>query len=408
MQWRRKWHATLETWPLLDKQTEIGFVMSKFRSVVAELEFALRSGSPGKRTEALLRVTDVFSSEAETLSEHQLTAFDDVLDYLVGHLEQKALAELSQRLAPNKHSPRRIVQKLGSSDSIEVAGPILTSSLLLTDQDLVEIAKTKGQAHQLRIAGRPQLGEAVTEALIDRGDSEVVQTVAGNKGARFSETGFTKLAALADGDDRLSSIVASRSDVPPRVFREILTRASQAVRQRLLATARPENRETLKKVLSEISGDLGTGQTERHYAKAQKLVSSFSQDTQLTKWNLVKFARQRKTDEVVATLAALTAIQIELIDRIFYGSEPRGLMTLCKLFALEWNSVREVLLASPSAGKLEKLEAGALETDYQAITPQLAQRIIRFWESRARISAPVSAHAGPSHHQRENLIAMAV
>lgn len=360
--------------------------MSAFRSAIKDLESALRCGSSANRTEALFRVTNIIANESGALSNDQISAFDDVLSYLIGHLEQQALAEISQRLAPIKMGPRRAVKKLGSNDAIEIAGPILTSSPLLTDQDLIEITRTKSQAHQLSIAVRPRLAEAVTEALIDRGDLEVVHTVAGNKGANFSETGFTKLAVLANGDDRLSSIVASRSDIPPSVFRDILTRASETVRQKLLAAAPPERRETLKKVLFDISLQLGTGQSQRHYAQAQQLVRSFSQDTPLTKQKLVKFARETKRDEVVATLAALTAISIELVDRLFYGSEPQGLITLCKLFALGWDITREVLQASPNGKRLAQSDLTTLESDYQAITPQMAQRVIRFWESRVHIS----------------------
>lgn len=370
--------------------------MPTFRSVVTELELALRSGSPGKRTEALLRMTDIFASEKEILPPDQISAFDDILSNLVGHLEQTTLAELSQRLAPVKRELPRIAQKLASNNAIEVAGPVLASSPLLTDQDLIEITNTKGPAHQLRIAARTQLTEAVTEALIDRGDSEVVHTVASNKGAKFSDTGFTKLAVLANGDDRLSSIVVGRSDLPPRVFRDILTRASETVRQKLLAAAPRESRETLKKILSEISGKLGSGQTAKHYARAQKLVRSFSQDTPLTKRKLLGFAEAKKPDEIVATLAVLAAIPIELVDQLFYGSEPRGLMTLCKLFALEWEVVREVLLASPSGSELGPMDFATMESDYQAISPQMAQRIIRFWESRANISTAVQAPAAPA------------
>ena len=382
--------------------------MSTFRSVVTELDLALRSGSPGKRTEALLRVTDMFARDLETLSKGQMSAFDDVLGYLVGHLEQKALAELSQRLAPIKRAPPRIIQKLGSNDAIEVAGPILTSSPLITDQDLIEITNTKGQAHQLRIAARPQLAEAVTEALIDRGDLEVVHTVASNKGAKFSDTSFTKLVLLANGDDHLSTIVISRPDVPPRVFRDILTRAGETVRQKLLAAAPSENRETLKKILSEISDQLGTGQIEKHYAQAQKLISTFSQDTALTKQKLVEFARTMKHDEIVATLAALTAIPIKLVDRLFYGSEPRGLMMLCKVFALKWDTVREVLLVAPSGIGLEQSDFTALETDYQEIAPQTAQRIIRFWELRAHISTAPSMRTISANAQGEKITTAAV
>src|ERR1700685_3714929 len=99
--------------------------MSAFRSAITDLESALRSGSPGKRTEALFRVTNIITNETEALSNDQISAFDDVLGYLVGHLEQQTLAEISQRLAPTKVGPRRAIKKLGSNDAIEIAGPIL-------------------------------------------------------------------------------------------------------------------------------------------------------------------------------------------------------------------------------------------------------------------------------------------
>src|SRR5207237_9256320 len=142
--------------------------------------------------------------------------------------------------------------------------PDLDNSERLTDSDLIEIAKTKSQAHQLKIAGRPQLNEAVTEILIDRGDSEVVNKVASNKGARFSDTGFSKLVVLASGNDRLTATVAGRSDMPPRLFRELLTRASERARQKLLAAAPPEARENVKKILADISGQLGHRVTAEH------------------------------------------------------------------------------------------------------------------------------------------------
>ena len=356
--------------------------MSPFRAVIAELEGAMHSGSPGRRTDVLRRVTDLFGSKNEHLSEQQISVFDDVLGYLVAHLEKEALAELSMRLAPVTKAPPRTIRKLASHDSIEIAGPILTRSNQITDQELMEIARTKGQAHQLSIAARPQLAEAVTEVLIDRGDSEVVHEVTSNKGARFSDSGFAKLLVLANGDDRLTTTFASRSDIPPRVFRDILIRASETVRQKLLAAAPPERREPLKKILTEISGQLGTGVTVKHYAEAKRLVLSFSQDRLLTRRKLLEFAQARQLDETVATLAALTAVPIECVDRLFYGVEAHAVMVLCRLLALEWGVARAVLLSRPDTQKSVRQDFEALENDYRAITPQMAQRLVRFWQSQ--------------------------
>ena len=296
--------------------------MSFFGSVVDELDVALRSGSPGRRTEVLRRVTGFFLNDAEKLSENQISLFDDVMTRLIEEIEVGAQAELSARLAQVPQAPRTVIRKLASSDAIEIARPILEQSERLTDQDLVEIAKTKGQAHQLSIAGRSHLNEAVTDALIDRCDVAVANKIAGNSGARISNTGFSKLAMLAEGNDQLTETVAKRVDISPRLFRELLSRATATVQQTLLASAPPSARDGLKRILSDISGQIGVRVTANHYAEAQRYVSAFSQDTALCRKKLVEFANAKIVGKTVATLSLLSAVPIDLIDRLMHEFEP--------------------------------------------------------------------------------------
>ncbi|HZP74929.1 MAG TPA: DUF2336 domain-containing protein [Pseudolabrys sp.] len=361
--------------------------MFDFRSVIGELQGALQSGSPGKRTEALLHVTELFTRPGEQIPEQHVAVFDDVLNFLVNQIEQEALTELSARLSRAVKAPPRIIRKLAAHDSIDIAGPILQKSEQLTEQDLVEIAKTKSHAHQLTIAGRAQVPEAVTEVLLDRGNSEVVHKVASNDGARFSNSGFSKLILLASGDDDLTSTVAGRSDLPPPMFRQVLTHASAAVREKLLAAAPPEKRENLQTILNEISSQVGSGVITRHYAKAQQFVRTFSQDTARTKLKLFELARDKKLDETVATLAALTAVPIDLVDRLFYSAQPHAVMVLCKLMALDWNVTAAVLRARSTAVNTEADALAALEGDYRSLTPPVAQRLVRFWQSRNEVPA---------------------
>src|SRR5687767_2172759 len=119
--------------------------MSQFQSVIREVEVALQSGTPGRRTEVLRQVTTLFASGGERLSEEQICLFDDVMGHLISCIESQALVELSRRLAPAPYAPQSVIRKLASNDSLEIAGPILEKSGRLTDDDLVEIAKTKGQ-----------------------------------------------------------------------------------------------------------------------------------------------------------------------------------------------------------------------------------------------------------------------
>jgi uncharacterized protein (DUF2336 family) len=356
--------------------------MSLFRSVMEELEAALKSGTPGKRTEVLREVTGLFANGAEKVSEQQVAVFDDVMNYLITHIEKQALIELSAGLAQAKNVPRGVIWRLASDDAIEIAGPMLENSQGLTDDDLVEIAKTKSQAHQIKIAARPRLNTLVTEVLIDRCDGEIANMLAANKGARFSNGGFSKLVMMADGDDHLTTILAGRPDIPPRLFRELLARATATVRQTLLTSAPPEAREGLQKILTSISGQIGAGVTSRHYEEAQRLINTFSQDTQLTRQKVLEFAKSKRIEETVATMAALSAVPIELVDRLMYNTSPYGIVILCKVTALYWNVASAVMRLRPwSEGEIP-YDVDDLYEDYEDLSASVAQRLLRFWQSR--------------------------
>jgi uncharacterized protein (DUF2336 family) len=355
--------------------------MSQFQAVVREVEVALQSGMPGRRTEVLRQVTTLFASGAHRLSEEQISLFDDVMGHLIACIENQALVELSSRLAHAPQAPHGVVRKLAFNDALEIAGPVLESSARLSDEDLVEIARTKGQAHQLKIAGRATLNEAVTNVLVEQCDSEVANKVAANKGARFSKAGFAKLAMMADGNSQLAAAIAGRPDIPPHLFRAILARATDTVREGLLNSASPEAREKIRKVLSEISHQIDHKATSEHYASAQQLVSSFSQDTQLTKFNLLKFAQERKFEETVATLAALSAVPIDLVDRLMNDHNRYGIMILCKVMGLHWRVVQNIILTSQRSADAVQSDDD-LYGDYNAISPSLAHRLLRFWQTQ--------------------------
>ena len=70
----------------------------------------------------------------------------------------------------------------------------------LTEDDLVRLAERGSQAHLAAIAGRSTVPEKVTDVLIDRGEREVVHTVTGNHGARFSNPAWTGWLEKAQED----------------------------------------------------------------------------------------------------------------------------------------------------------------------------------------------------------------
>src|ERR1700748_3891629 len=146
-------------------------------SIADEAEAAIASGSAGKCSETVERVTALFLSSAGSYNSEQIELFGDVFERFVNTIElramadvspRSALADLSTQLAPIPQAPAKLMRRLARHEEISVAGPVLTESPRLSEDDLVEIAKSKGEKHLLAIAGRWWLKEIVTDSLLER------------------------------------------------------------------------------------------------------------------------------------------------------------------------------------------------------------------------------------------------
>ena len=157
--------------------------MSAFPSLISELEAALQDGDAKKHGEMLRHVTTLFLEGAPYFKEDHIRLFDYVFACLVEEIETKAKADLSARLAPIPNAPLEILRRLAKDDDIVVAGPVLAQSPCLEEKDLVDIARSKGQAHLFALSSREQLNANIADILVQRGDREVVRKVAGNPGA---------------------------------------------------------------------------------------------------------------------------------------------------------------------------------------------------------------------------------
>ena len=355
-------------------------------SLMRELETALASGSVQRRTDMLHRVTDLFIGHAAQLSEGQTTLFDDVMTRLVGHLETRTLAELSARLAPVANAPAGVIRRFAYDDAITVSGPVLQHSDRLSDADLIEIASTKSQAHLGHIARRVSLSEAVTDTLVDHGDMHVATTVAGNRGARFSRSGISKLVVLADGNDPLTEAIGARSDIPPQLFRQLLAHAAETVRNRLMAQARPETRETMRQILADIEAQVGASTvSQRAYAEAQRVVNALSQDTDQMKNRIFQFADGNRMAELVAALSVLSGVTIHQVDRLIHAPSFYGAMVLCKALALDWSVAEAVLRVRPNSLSVAS-DIEEARREYPWLTVASAQRLFRFWRVRQTVT----------------------
>ncbi len=357
--------------------------MAGAASIVNEVESALHGASSERRTDVLRRVTDLFVGDAENYSADQTALFDGVLGQLVTHIESRAVVELSNRIAPIARAPSQIVGRLARHDNIAISGPILAKSERLTDDDLVDIAKTKGQAHLAKIATRARLSETVTDVLVDEGNSDVANELAVNAGARFSKSGMARLVLRADGDERLSVSISRRTDISRHQYRQLVAQATDAVRDKLMTAAPAAQQDVIRKVMADIAAQVAPKTDAMHrYDAAQRTMRQLSQDSELLQRKLLEFANMKRIGEVIVGLSVLSGASIEQVNRLFHAVTGFGLMVLCKSLGFDWHTAYMILLAMPAATNMEAAEREDLSEQYAAFSVSSAQRVLRFWQGR--------------------------
>jgi uncharacterized protein (DUF2336 family) len=361
--------------------------MQEAFSIIDELEEAVSSGSSDKRVNTLRRVTDLFLHDGERLSDAQVKVFDDVLCHLVTRVETRVKAELGGNLASLKYAPSGVIEQLAWDDEIAVAGTVLADSNRLTTNTLVEIAKTKGQDHLFAISGRSNLPEVVTDVIVDRGESRVIRKLANNQSARFSEDGYSGMVAHAEADDDLTEIIGLRADLPLKFLRDLLQRATEAVRARLSSIAPPELREEIKRVLQNFANKAaGEHLPARDFSRAEGVVRRMKGLNELNDAAITRFAEAKKFDEVAAALALLNnSAPTDMMARLLEGHRTDLILIPCKSAGLNWTTVHAILSNRPVKHRIAEATLTAAMKDYGKLTAQTSERTLRFWQLHNKI-----------------------
>jgi len=188
--------------------------MSAADALVSEIKNVLDDAPASRRVAILRDITELFLDGAGLHSKEQIAVFGAVLLAIIEQSERDELIELAAKLAPIPSAPPALMRRLASHHDIKVSGALLQKCTSLADSDLAAIAANATPAQLTAIASREEPGESVTDALIGRGDMEILRKCVSNQRARVSHVGFVKLINAAKRDGTLTDMVASRKDLP--------------------------------------------------------------------------------------------------------------------------------------------------------------------------------------------------
>ena len=356
-------------------------------SLIGDLERAIASGTVELRVASLWHVTDLFITGASRYSDEQISLFDDVITRLAAQIEVTARAKLARLLAPVANAPVNTIKALAFDKEIEVAGPVLARSARLDEATLRESAVTQSQLHLLAISKRSNLSEAITDVLVERGDSQVARSVTRNAGARFSDAGFEMLVKRSAGDDVLAERLGSRSDIPRHHFLRLVARASDAVRAKL-AAANPGAAEEIRSVVSEVVGRIHAEAVTQSgdYTAARHKLQALQRAGVLNEATVYDAAKARRFEETVAALALMCGVPIEAAETAMLDDHPDMTLILAKAAGLSWTTVKFVLLLRSGGHSVSARELEDALTSYEQLSDESAHLAVGFYQRRRRLA----------------------
>jgi uncharacterized protein (DUF2336 family) len=357
--------------------------MQSTLSCLLEIEALSNEPSSDKRREVLHRVTDLFFLTSDQQEPGDIVAFGNVMERVAYELEIEARAELAERISSIDKAPRRLIRRL-AIDDIAVARPVLERSSVLTNDDLVQIAKSRGQTHLHAISKRPNLAAPVTDVIVQRGEAPVLHEVTRNKGAVFSGAGLQTLAEKSRFDGELLTTLGKRNDLPPDIMRDIKQRVMEKIGNEMAGKYSESDIADLDNLIEESAENINIGNIQQINDKLQVQIKKgeFGED------DLAALAKTHRLTEIVQALSLLTGLDGRMVSHCLLKADIAALGILCK--ANDFKSPTYLALIQTRVGKsgLASRDVARSMREYDLMTLDNAKRTLRFLKLRCSTELP--------------------
>jgi uncharacterized protein (DUF2336 family) len=190
----------------------------------------LKEPTPEIKAQAASKIASVHKRPDLTPKERALA--ESIFRVMIRDADARVRAALADQLKDNAMLPHDVALAL-ARDVEQVAVPMLHYSLVLTDDDLVELVRTRPAAFQMAIVQRERVSEAVSEAIAVHGNEDVVGTLVKNPGADVSDRVGAKIIDLFSGSELVMDQLAQRQALPVHLAERLVTLVSENIRLQL-------------------------------------------------------------------------------------------------------------------------------------------------------------------------------
>jgi uncharacterized protein (DUF2336 family) len=357
--------------------------MATFSSLINEIQDTTVPELTERQLRALTRITDLFMAGSGRHSKKQIELFDEVFKILVAVIELKTRIKLARYFATIPDAPASLVRAFALDDAIAVAAPVLSQSMALSEPDLVVGASTKGQGHLYAIAHRRTISEVITAILVERGEPNVVHTVAKNAGACISDGSFGELVVRAGDDDELALHVGMRRDIPRHHLLKLLETASASVRTKIVA-ANPRFTDAVQDAVTEVVDDINLEVRKKSpdHVKAKSRVKRLQLWHELGETNVHAAARSQNFEQTAVALSVLACCPIEMAERAILNDNPGVVQVIAKAAGCSWVTVKALLLMTVAGRRMSETDLNLARENFERLETKTAKRVLEFYVER--------------------------
>lgn len=310
------------------------------------LELA-KSRAPADRERLLLGIVELCDAGdgAVAMVSPQIQALlNSIFLGLVAGAEREIRRRLAEKLSVVDWAPPALINVL-ALDEIEIARPVIASSPLLKDADLIRLLVEATIEHQIEVARRPDIGPSVVAAILKAAEPAVMTALAGNPTAHLAPGDMKRLVKAARDIAALRSPLARHPKLTNDLALQLYIWVGQALRQSLA------DRFRLDPTL--IEGALTQSVQEAHLAAPagqapvllvrdgereameHRLIEKLHSAGQLRPGYLVRALQEGRLSLFTVALATLGRFETDHVQRVIDSDRPELLGLACAAVGID-------------------------------------------------------------------------
>lgn len=280
------------------------------------------SRSPADRERLMLALADLCAEVQEAMRRPQIQALlGSIFLSLVGGAEHDIRRALAERLAAADWPPADLVNAL-AFDEIEIARPMIASSPVLRDEDLVRLLIEATLDHQIEVAQRPSIGPPVVETILRQAQPQVMTALAENDTADISPEGMAQLVEASREIAAMRSPLARHPRLTSEMAQRLYAWVGQSLRAAIVTRFRVDPAaldaalaEAVDQARAQAEDPSGAGAGTEQANMERRLIAKLYGAGQLRPSYLLRALREQRLSLFVEALAKLGGYSAEEVRK---------------------------------------------------------------------------------------------